>query len=125
MNSFTIKPKHLPSTDTHLSSYLAELFKAGSGNFDQLRYEIQREYRFSGSPDISGMHFDRTKFDPVTGKGSFRVVLSMSFTFGCEDVRVDKEDQTSEWTFTVDQYAGVINFYGSPFIDSRSTADEF
>lgn len=125
MNSFTVQPATLPQAQDDVAAYLTQLFAPGSANYDLLKYEIQQEYRFSGSPDVTHMQFDRVKFDAASGKGSFRVVLNINFTFACEDVRTEKADQTSEWTFTVNSQAQSISFYGSPYVDSRSTADEF
>ncbi len=71
------------------------------------------------------MIFDRVNYDASTGKGCFRIVLDVRFTFGCEDSVTEKKDQTSEWTFTVNHPNKTIAFYSSPFAESRSTADEF
>jgi hypothetical protein len=125
MNTFKIYTANLPSLDTDMTGYLTRLFAHDSANYNQLKYEIQREYRFSGSPQVTSMKFDRVQYNSDSGKGSFRVILDINFTFGCEDVTTEKANQTSEWTFNVDPQSAVIHFYGSPFIDSRSTVDEF
>ena len=69
------------------------------------------------------MKTDRVKYDAASGKGSFRVVLDIDYTFGCEDLLTKKENETSEWTFQVN--GETISFYSSPFAESPSTADEF
>ena len=128
MDSFEIKPP--PGQPDNLDALtagqlLTDLFQPGSDDFNRLAYEIQREFRAGGSPQITSMVFDRVKFDKISGKGSFRVLLDINFTFGCEDVLTEKSGQTSEWTFEVDVKEGKIAFHSSPYADSRSTADEF
>ena len=108
-----------------ISSFFDTLFTKGSTNYNQLALELQREFRQGGSPDVTRMAFDRIKYDAATAKGSFRVVLDVRFTFGCEDSVTEKKDQTSEWTFVLDVDSQHIIFYSSPFAESRSTADEF
>lgn len=125
MNSFDLHPATLPGQTTDIKGYLHELFTPGTNEYQQLKYEIQREYRSSGSPEVTRMAFDRAQSDTITGHGSFRVIVDVNFTFGCEDVQTDKSNQTSDWTFEVDHQAQLIHFYGSPYIDSRTTADEF
>ncbi|WP_461452063.1 hypothetical protein [Mucilaginibacter sp.] len=128
MNEFQLK-----LTSTQLSKLnsdtavdlLNELFDRGSKNYDSLAYEIQREFKAGGSPQVTQMHFDRVGFNLDTGMGKFRVLLDINFTFGCEDVKTEKEDQTSEWTFSLDKNSGTITFNSSPFAENRSTADEF
>ncbi|MBS7563740.1 hypothetical protein KHS38_04935 [Mucilaginibacter sp. Bleaf8] len=125
MNSFTIQANALPDEKDDVTAYLTQLLAPNTDNYNLLKYEIQREYRFSGSPDITNMKYDRVKFDAASGKGSFRVVLDINFTFACEDIRTEKTDQTSEWTFEINKDTHTVTFYASPYIDSRSTADEF
>jgi hypothetical protein len=125
MQSFELKPDELPGAGTDITVYLNTLFEPGTNAFGQLAYEIQREFRFGGSPDVKRLHIDRVSFDKTKGTGSFRVVLDIDFTFGCEDVLTQKQDQTSEWKFKVDRDNGVLKFTGSPFAEGRSTADEF
>jgi len=108
-----------------ITGFLKLLFVPLSANYDQLKYAIEREFRINGSPDITRMDLDRVAFDHTSGKGSFRVILDISYTFSCEDVLTEKSDQTSEWTFFIDTGLGIIFFYGSPYVDSRTTADEF
>jgi len=108
-----------------MCQFLNSLFTAFDNNYCQLAYEIQREFRQSGSPDITRIELDRVKYDTVSGKGSFRAVFDITFSFGCEDKQTEKEDQTSEWTFDIDGAGKAIRFYSSPFAESRSTADEF
>lgn len=108
-----------------LSVVFDELFERNSENYRKLAYELQREFKQGGSPDVMQINFDRIKYDHATGKGSLRIVLDIDFTFGCEDVRVEKQDQTSEWTFAVNDAANMITLHSSPFAESRSTADEF
>lgn len=110
---------------TDLDNLLNNLFKPGTDNYHKLAYELQREFRHGGSPDVMRIHFDRIKFDGNTGKGSFRIVLDIGFTFGCEDLHVEKQNQTSEWTFAIDKTAKNIALHSSPYAESRSTADEF
>ncbi len=115
----------LPDAATDMTAYLNSLFADHSSNYNELKYEIQREFRHNGSPDVNSMKLDRVNYDPKLGKGSFRVVVDMSYTFSCEDVRTEKPNQTSEWTFEIDKNASVIQFHNSPYAESRSTADEF
>ena len=109
----------------NITAFLHNFFAPGSSNYPQLAYELQLEFKQGGSPDVTGVVFDRVNYDPLTGEGSFRIVLDINFTFGCEDVTTEQKGQTSEWTFTVDMHANTIHFYSSPFAESRSTADEF
>jgi len=111
--------------DAGAINLLKELFNTGAENYGRLAYEIQREFKAGGSPQVTNMDFDRVSFDLNSGQGKFRVVLDINFTFGCEDVKTKKEDQTSEWTFMLDKNSGIITLYSSPFAESRSTADEF
>jgi hypothetical protein len=125
MSDFEIKPAIMPDVQTDLQTYFNKLFVAGSPAFNKLAYELQREFRFGGSPDVRRIAIDRVNYDANKGAGSFRVVLDMDFTFGCEDVRTTKPDQTSEWTFETDSVNNKLVFYGSPYAGERSTADEF
>ncbi|MFD2871267.1 hypothetical protein ACFS5N_02230 [Mucilaginibacter ximonensis] len=109
----------------NIDSLINEVLKPGSNNYQQLAYEVQREFKQGGSPDIVKMSFDRVKFNDVTGKGRFRILLDIGFTFGCEDVRVEKKNQTSEWTFAIDKTLKTITLFSSPYAENRSTADEF
>ena len=106
-------------------AFLHNFFAPGSNNYQQLAYELQREFKHGGSPQVTVIWFDRVNYNALTGKGSFRIVLDINFTFGCEDVKTEKQGQTSEWTFTTNPASNTINFYSSPFAESRSTADEF
>jgi len=90
-----------------------------------LKSALEREFRPNGAPDVKRMTIDRVAYNAGTGNGSFRVVLDLSYTFGCEDLVTSKNNETSEWTFFVDTHGGAIKFSGSPYADSRSTADEF
>ncbi|HWZ35802.1 MAG TPA: hypothetical protein VNW51_06555 [Mucilaginibacter sp.] len=110
---------------TDLENLLNNLFELGTDNYHKLAYELQREFRGGGSPDVMRINFDRIRFDENNGNGSFRVMLDIGFTFGCEDVRVEKQNQTSEWTFAIDKTTKTITLYSSPYAGSRSTADEF
>jgi hypothetical protein len=110
---------------TDITPFLHHFFAPGSKHYQQLAYELQREFKKGGSPQVTAIAFDRVKYDAQTHKGSFRIVLDINFTFGCEDVTTEQKGQTSEWTFTVDMHANTIHFYSSPFAESRSTADEF
>lgn len=110
---------------SNIENLLNDLFRSDTDNYHKLAYELQREFKQGGSPDVMRINFDRIKFDENTGKGSLRIVLDIDFTFGCEDMRVEKQDQTSEWTFTIDKSAKIITLYSSPYAESRSTADEF
>lgn len=115
----------LSQTSANIGKLLDDLFRPHTGNYQKLAYELQREFKQGGSPDVMRLNFDRIKFDQTTGKGSLRIVLDIDFTFGCEDVRVQKQDQTSEWTFAIDKSAKTFTLFSSPYADSRSTADEF
>ncbi len=125
MDTFEIKLHNAPADSTDMATFLNELFAPGSENYQQLKHAIEREFRPNGSPELIRLDIDRVKFDAATGKGSFRIVLDINYTFGCEDLLIEKENQTSEWTFFIDKGLQIIFFYGSPYIDSRSTADEF
>ncbi len=115
----------LSRPDTDIAAVLNNLFKPHSANYDKLAFELQREFRQGGSPDVIKVAFDRVNYNAVTGKGSFRVLLDVRFTFGCEDSVTEKKDQTSEWTFVFNADTLTVVFYSSPFAESRSTADEF
>lgn len=127
MDSFEIQSdKAQLSTDNFSAeTFIPGLFKLGNKPYDELKHAIEREFRPNGAPEVIQMNIDRVKYNPSTSKGSFRVVLNINYTFGCEDLLVKKQDQTSEWTFFIDQQLFIIFFCGSPDIDSRSTADEF
>lgn len=122
MDTFEVK---LNDTPGNIEQLLKHLFPAGSKPYDLLKQAIEREFRPNGAPEVKRMNIDRIKFEPVSGKGSFRVMLDIDYTFGCEDVLKTKENETSEWTFSVDNESENIRFCSSPDIDSRSTADEF
>lgn len=113
----------MPNTDK--AALLSDLFAPASTNYNQMAFELQREFRQGGSPDVTRMAFDRVNYNAATSKGSFRIVLDVRFTFGCEDSVTEKKDQTSEWTFALNGNTQTIRFYSSPFAESRSTADEF
>ncbi|MGF7073001.1 hypothetical protein [Mucilaginibacter sp. 3215] len=130
MNSLQIKLNkgqldELKNEPASLLSFLNVMFEPLSANYEQLKHALEREFRPEGSPEVTRLNFDRIKFDRNTGQGSFRIVLDVNYSFGCEDVVTYKKDQTSEWTFLVDHTLLIVSFYSSPFIDSRSTADEF
>ena len=110
---------------TGITAFLHNFFAPVSNNYQQLAYELQREFKQGGSPEVTAIAFDRVKYDASKSTGSFRIVLDINFTFGCEDVKTEQQGQTSEWTFTIDIFNNTINFYSSPFAESRSTADEF
>ena len=126
--SFTINTEQLGIFNrgsADINAFLHQFFASGTKNHQQLTYELQREFKQGGSPEVIAVAFDRAKYDTQTHKGSFRIMLDINFTFGCEDVKTEKQGETSEWTFTIDMQANTINFYSSPFAESRSTADEF
>ena len=130
MESFEISlnPQQLTrlvSHDADIATLLGDLFALTSANYNKLALELQREFRQGGSPDVTRMAFDRVDYNAATGKGSFRIVLDVRFTFGCEDSLTEKKDQTSEWSFTLNGDTKTITFYSSPFAESRSTVDEF
>lgn len=130
MNSLQIKLSkgqldELKNEPASLLKFLNLLFEPLSANYEQLKYALEREFRPEGSPEVTRLNFDRVKFDQSTGQGSFRIVLDVNYSFGCEDVVTYKKDQTSEWTFLVDYELLISNFFSSPYIDSRTTADEF
>ena len=122
MESFEIKPV---GSLNDIEGFLKNLFCRGSRAYELLKSAIERELRPNGAPDVKRMAIDRIAYNAGTGKGSLRVVLDISYTFGCEDLVTNKNDETSEWTFFVDTDSGAIIFSGSPYADSRSTADEF
>ncbi len=130
MESFAIKisteqVNKLIKPGADVQTILSLLFYPGTANYRALAYELQREFRQGGSPDVTRIAFDRISFNQNTGAGKLRVILDIRLTFGCEDSVTEKKDQTSEWTFTVDAANLTIRFYSSPFAESRSTADEF
>ena len=122
MDIFEVKLNDAPGD---IEKLLKDLFAEGNKPYDLLKQAIEREFRPNGAPEVKRMNIDRVKFEPVSGQGSFRVVLDIDYTFGCEDVFKTKENETSEWTFSLDTEWTNIRFYSSPDIDSRSTADEF
>ena len=126
--SFTLNTQQLATfkqDNAEITAFLHSFFTPGSNNYQQLTYELQREFKQGGSPEVTAVAFDRVNYDAQTRKGSFRIVLDINFTFGCEDVKTEKQGETSEWTFAVNFPNNTINFYSSPFAESRSTADEF
>jgi hypothetical protein len=108
-----------------ITAFLHTFFAPKTTYYQQLAYELQREFKQGGSPQVTAIGFDRVNYDAQTHKGSFRIVLDINFTFGCEDVTTEQKEQTSEWTFMVEMHANTIHFYSSPFAVERSTADEF
>jgi hypothetical protein len=108
-----------------ITAFLNRQFVPSSANYSKLAFELQREFKHGGSPDVRRVVFDRVVYDAAMGKGSFRIVLDIRFTFGCEDSVTVKRDQTSEWTFSLNSANSTLNFYNSPFTEARSTADEF
>lgn len=122
MDTFKIKPAHVSGD---MESLLKDLFSVGSIPYELLKHALEREFRPHGAPEVKKIEIDRVKFNPVTGNGSFRVVLDIDYTFGCEDLLRAKKNETSEWTFTTATEDGYIIFYSSPTIGSRSTANEF
>ena len=108
-----------------ITNFLHAFFVPKSNHYQQLAYELQREFKQGGSPEVTAITFDRLKYNAQTAQGSFRIVLDINFTFGCEDVKTEKQGETSEWTFAINPANNTINFYSSPFAESRSTADEF
>jgi len=47
-----------------------------------LKSSMAREFRPSGAPEVKGMTVDRIKYDSTAAKGSFRVLLDISYAFG-------------------------------------------
>jgi hypothetical protein len=127
MDSFEIQldKTHADKDNFSAEVFIPQLFSPDGKPYEELRHAIEREFRQNGAPEVRRMAIDRVKYDAYTCKGSFRVVLDINYTFGCEDLLTKKQDQTSEWTFRLDNEKRLITFYGSPYIDSRSTADEF
>jgi len=127
MNDFKIQltTAQLSKLSDNPSLLLKELFQPGSKNYDTLAYELQREFKAGGSPQVTRIDFDRASFYSNSGQGKFRVTLDINYTFGCEDVKTEQLDQTSEWSFTLDKGTAIITFHSSPFVESRNTADEF
>ena len=122
MDSFEVKTE---GTLNDAERLLKDLFRPETKPYDLLKSAIEREFRPNGAPEVKRMKIDRIKYDIDTGKGSFRVVLDIDYTFGCEDLLTQKSDETSEWTFDTDSDNKSITFYASPYTDSRTTADEF
>jgi hypothetical protein len=127
MNDFNIQltATQLSKLPDNTGLLLKELFHPGSKNYDTLAYELQREFKAGGSPQVTRIDFDRASFHSNSGQGKFRVTLDINYTFGCEDVKTEQLGQTSEWSLTYDKNSGIITFHASPFAESRSTADEF
>jgi hypothetical protein len=122
MESFEIKTG---DNLNDIEGWLQTIFSTGSKPYDLLKSAIEREFRPNGAPDVNRIAIDRIKYSSATARGRFRVLLDISYTFGCEDLVTQKNNETSEWTFSVDADKSVITFYNSPYVDSRSTADEF
>jgi len=122
MDSFEIKIEGNPGD---AESLLTDLFLPGNKAYELLKNAIEREFRPNGAPEVTRMMIDRITYNIATSKGSFRVLLDISYTFGCEDLVTKKNDETSEWTFSIDAGGGILTCYSSPYADSRSTADEF
>lgn len=122
MDSFEIKIEGKPGD---AESLLTGLFRSENKAYELLKNAIEREFRPNGAPEVTRMIVDRIKYNTATSKGSFRVLLDISYTFGCEDLVTKKDNETSEWTFNIDAGKSVLTCYSSPYADSRSTADEF
>ena len=122
MDTFEVKLDNIPAD---IKNLLEDLFKKGNKPYELLKQAIEREFRPNVAPEVKRMEIDRIMFEQVSVKGSFWVVLDIDYTFGCEDVLKAKENETSEWTFSVNNESENIRFCSSPDIDSRSTADEF
>jgi hypothetical protein len=122
MDSFEIKIEDKPNDAEGL---LTGLFRPGNKAYDLLKNAIEREFRPNGAPEVTRMTVDRITYSATTGNGSFRVLLDISYTFGCEDLVTQKNNETSEWTFEIDAGNGILTCYSSPYADGRSTADEF
>ena len=122
MESFEIKTEDIANNP---ESLLEDLFRPGNKAYELLKSSIAREFRHNGSPEVKRMIVDRIKYDGTTAKGSFRVLLDIAYTFGCDDLVTQKNNETSEWTFMVNTDRSAVTFSGSPYADSRSTADEF
>ena len=122
MDSFEVK---IDDDIKDIEILLKDLFQAGNSTYELLKQAIEREFRPNGAPDVKRMEVDRIQYDPASGKGNFRVVLDIDYTFGCEDLLKEKKNETSEWSFVVDETGRSVHLYSSPYIESRSTADEF
>jgi hypothetical protein len=125
MDHFEIKfdKSHKDKLDQDINSFFEDLFKANTKAYGLLKSAIEREFRHNGAPEVLAMTIDRIKYNVTNGKGNFRVVLNINYTFGCEDLLTEKKDQTSEWSFNIDKET--INFNSSLYAEARSTADEF
>jgi len=122
MDSFGIK---IEDNTSDTEALLTDLFQPGNMAYELLKSAIEREFRPNGAPDVKRMEIDRIKYDIKTGEGRFRVLLDITFTFGCEDLVTKKDNETSEWTFFIDAANRILTCYSSPYAESRSTADEF
>ena len=125
MDSFEIKIDQLQQAKINqdVDAFLQNLFKADTKAYGLLKSAIEREFRHNGAPEVLGMIIDRVKYNTSNRDGSFRVILNINYTFGCEDLLTEKKDQTSEWSFNIDKET--ITFNSSPYAEARSTADEF
>ena len=125
MDSFEIKIDQLQQATINqdVDAFLQNLFKADTNAYGLLKSAIEREFRHNGAPEVLWMIIDRVKYNTSNKDGSFRVVLNINYTFGCEDLLTEKKDQTSEWSFNIDKET--ITFNSSPYAEARSTADEF
>ncbi|WP_295795783.1 hypothetical protein [Mucilaginibacter sp.] len=87
MESFEIKTEDIAN---NLESLFADLFRPGNRAYELLKSSIAREFRHNGAPEVNRMTVDRIKYDSITATGSFRVLLDITYTFGCEDLVTQK-----------------------------------
>jgi len=125
MDSFEIKfnDSHSVETENDADTFLHAIFQKGLKAYGLLKNAIEREFRRNGAPEVLAMNIDRVKYNRIGQTGTFRVVLNINYTFGCEDLLVEKKEQTSEWSFIISK--DHITFNSSPYAEERSTADEF
>ncbi|WDF53824.1 hypothetical protein [Mucilaginibacter sp. KACC 22063] len=125
MSVFQVSTNHPPDNEKDWTAFLNNIFQPGEKSCEQLVYELQIEFKSGGSPDVSNIKIDRVKFDAAKRTGRFRILLDVTFTFGCEDICTLKKDQTSEWSFEIDPSNQNIAFSNTLYPEGRSTADEF
>lgn len=117
--------KRLLAGDLDMEVLLQATFKQEAAH-QLMKTAIEQENSVhAGSPELECFTLDRLKTNYSTLTGKFRVVYDLNFTFGCEGLKREKEDQTSEWTFQCYPNHTSILFKGPQYRDLRTTEDEF
>ena len=116
--------EYLQAHEPDIKQFLEKVFIHHTLSYDLLAFSIARKFIVSGDPRVVEMKYDRHRFDTVTLKGSFRVVCKIEFTYGCNDFKNEKKDETSEWSFEIDKERHHAFFYNLIAELSRSRVDE-